>query len=310
MKSTSIKILASLFILIGAIMIGLNYVAPRVLLKMSRQKGNSSAADFGMRFDKLVAVSEDSLDLHGDIIYPFTNNVGEIIPNHSLIVIHPVGHNSIMVYPRLKPFVNLGINFLTFDLRGHGRSEGFLYTLGIKEAEDISRIIDLILEMYPDHSFGIYAKGNSSNIALKALGQDKRIRYGIVENFFVEPVDQIEYLNYDDVLVSSSFIKDHIYGRALKYLDAKEADLEINYKNISQPLLMLCTVYNEDNIRILNNRIFSSDKVISKYIKNYTLLPSINGKDEGLVECISEFIKVHAEEAQEYTKEQVFQPSL
>lgn len=309
MKKILIKIVASILVVLITIHIGVNYVAPRVLLKLPRHSNHGTAADYGMRFDELLTVSEDTLDLKGEMIFPFQSNVGDTIVNHSLIVLHPIKTNITQVYPFVKSFITLGVNFICFDSRAHGNSEGHLYTLGIKEAEDVSKIIDMITNIYPDHSFGIYGKGNASNIALRAMSQDERIRYGIVENFHNSAAQQLEYMNVDDIFFSSDLINNRIYTQAIDFLEIDKEEIEIDLKKIKQPLLILSTPYNLNEMTHLYNGICSETKILSLYNENITLKLYPPSEDEGLKDCIEEFILLQSEEATEYVKEQVFQPS-
>lgn len=307
MKAIIWKTISALIVIIFTVYIGVSYVAPRVLLKLPRHINSSSAADYGMRYDDLITVSEDTLDLAGDIIYPFQNNIGDPVTNHSLIVLHPIKTNRTNIYPFVKNFITLGVNFITFDSRAHGDSEGHLYTMGIKEADDISKIIDMIVELYPDHSFGIYGRGNSSNIALRAMSQDPRIQYGIVENFHIDASHHLEYLNVDDIFFSSDLINNQVYKQALDILELDQEQMNIDLQNITQPLLICSTPYNYQEMYTLWGEVCSEKKILNIYNKNIWLNPNIQ-EDEGFRDCIYEFVELQSEEARNYIKEQVFQP--
>ncbi len=288
--------------------LGLSYVAPRVILKLSRKVSTSTAADYGMRYDKCMVVSEDSLELKGDFIFPFDIEYGEEYGNHSLIVLHEISGNTKSIYPSIKSMITLNVNFISFDSRGHGRSEGFLYTMGLKEADDISKIIDSFVEKHPDHSFGIYAKGNSANVALKAMEQDKRIHYGIVEHYFPTTEEHIRYLNYDDVLYNSSMINHYILDNTLKYLETTKDEVMVDASSITQPILMLSTPYNYDNMSLLYDTVSSENKYLIRFEENIML--SLTARDDdGLYNCITEFIEMYSEEARQEVREHFFQPS-
>ena len=187
----------------------------------------------------------------------------------------------------------MDINFLTYDSRAHGRSEGHLYTLGVKEATDVTHLIDEVLAAHPDMSFGIYARGNTSNIALKALSQDSRLRYGIVEYFYENPMNHLQYLNYDDVLIQSTILNEYVLDRSLKFLDQSRTDLNLKLDNITQPMLMLSTPYNYDAMQQLSNYICSDDKQVVLFNENIYLEPW-KQDDEGYVECIKDFLEINS----------------
>ena len=308
MKIIYTKIIAILAILVATGFIGIHFVAPRVLLKLTREVSTSTAADYGMRFDEFEILTDDSLVLKGDFIYPFHNNVSDTPPTHSVIVLHPIKKNTRSLYTFLRYFTTLNSNFITYDSRAHGRSDGHMFTLGVKEANDVSLVIDRILELHPDHSFGIYARGNTSNIALKALIQDKRIRYGVLENYFDNATETLHYLNSDDVFVESEMFNTYLLKQALKFLKVKPEEIELDLTKVDQPILILSTKYNDDKLQKLFDKISSEDKYKRRFDKNVWLLPNAKD-DEGLKECLWDFLETYAIQAQEYSKENMFQLS-
>ena len=230
MRQTRNKIILALITLFITISIGFNYVLPKVLLKLSRELPTRYASSYGLRFDRMEVLSFDSLILKGDFIYPFERNYLEKTSSHSVIFLHPIKENSQSIHPFLRNLTNLDVNFITFDLRSHGRSDGHLYTLGVNEAKDISSIIDYILSIHPDHSFGIYGRKNTGNILLKALEMDKRISYGILENYDNHPIETIEKMNYDDVFIKNRFLKNRLLDQTLK---------AVSYTHLTLPTILL-----------------------------------------------------------------------
>lgn len=302
-KSVSILLVLGL-----TIFIGFSYVAPRVILKLSRNISRSTAADYGMRYDDCLVVSEDSLELKGDFIFPFDLEYGEKYGNHSLIVLHEITGNTKSIYPFIKSMITLNVNFISFDSRGHGRSEGHLYTMGLKEAEDITKIIDSFVEKNPDHSFGIYARGNSANVALKAMENDKRIQYGIVENYFPSTEEHLRYLHYDDVLYNSEMVSSLILDNTLNYLETTRDEVTIHTKDITQPILMLSSPGNYRNMALLYDTVSSQNKYLIPFDENVFYAFKMRKNDE-LYECVTEFIEMYSEEARLQILEKVFVPS-
>lgn len=308
-RKLCIKLLGLVTVILFTTYVGVSYVAPRVILKLTRHVSTSSAADYGMRYEDCLVVSEDSLDLHGDLIFPFDLEHGQAYGNHSMIVLHEISANSKSSYQTIKPLITLDVNFITFDSRGHGRSDGFMYTMGNMEADDISKIIDSFIEKHPDHSFGIYAKGNACNVALKAMENDKRIHYGIVEHYFPTIKDHMKYINNDDVVYSSNFIDGYILDNTLDYLNTSKEELAINTELITQPILMLSTPYNLSEMSLLHDSVSSENKYLMVYKENIGLTTSYPRQDEGLLSCLTEFIEMYSEEARQYIKDQIFQPT-
>ena len=304
-----LKLIGILSVLLLTTYIGLSYVAPRIMLKVSREIASSQAADFGMRSDEKLVVSYDSLDLKGDFIYPFKTSFGEEPENHTLLILHPIGLNSRAIYSTAKSMISFGINFVSFDSRGHGRSDGHMYTMGIKEVQDVRAIIDAIVEEHPDHSFGIYARGNSSNIALKAMENDSRIQYGVVEHFYENTTDQIQALNHDDILYSNKYLNKYLVDKTLDFLKTTEAEINVNPERIQQPLLMLANPYNYNSLCHLYEDISSEDKYLYEFQPDRDRWGYQRLTGEGLLEKIQEFVLKNADKSKLYVKEQVFQPS-
>jgi len=184
-----------------------------------------------------------------------------------------------------------------------------MYTMGLKESDDISKIIDTMLEENPDHSFGIYAKGNSANVALKAMEKDKRIRYGIVENYFPTLEDHLLYMNYDDLIYSQKYLNKYILKNTLDYLDTSIDEVSIHPDRINQPILMLSTPYNYEAMSVLHDTVNSADKYLMLFEENILLKTGYKGADEGLLNCLTEFIEMYSNEAKEYIHDEIFQPS-
>ncbi len=296
MKIPFRKIGLSIAILILIGIVGFIYVLPKVLVKLSREVSGSTAADFGLRYDKIEVLSHDSLILYGDFIYPFGREYNKETSAHSVIVLHPLKYNTKWVYPILKPLTTLDVNFITFDSRGHGRSEGHLYTMGVNEAKDVSQIIDHILSIYPDHSFGVYARSNTGNIALKAMESDKRIQYGIIENYDLHPIETIEKLNYDDVVVKNNILKNFLLKRSLNNLEINEKECEIDLNKIKQPVLLLQNEYNINNLEILEDKLVNAEVYKMYFPDNPYLYTSknIKGKSYLLKDCLFDFIQLQA----------------
>ncbi len=308
MKINFKKIVLLLSTMILIIYVGISYVLPRVILKLSREVSTSTAADFGMRYDKVEVQSDDSLILYGDFIYPFERNYNQATSSHSMIVLHPLKQNTKSVYPLLKSFNNLDVNFITFDIRAHGRSEGHLYTMGIKEAKDVSLIIDYILELHPDHSFGIYARGNTGNIALKAMENDSRIRYGIIENFYKHPLETLQRFNYDDVFVKNKTLQDYILKQSMDFLDLNIEEHQPNLQRIDRPVLLLKTEYNKPELDYLESLLVNSEIYHMYFPENNYLLANLSDRKRSsdYISCVSEFLEMQSLHAIQNSKESFF----
>ncbi len=311
MKLNIKKILLLFITLCLIVYIGISFVFPKVLLKLSREISSSTAADFGMRYDKIEVLTHDSLILYGDFIYPFFRNFNEETSNHSMIVLHPLKYNTKRIYPFLKQINTLDVNFISFDSRGHGRSEGHLYTMGVKEAKDITAIIDYILSYNPNHSFGIYARNNTGNIALKALELDERIRYAVLENFDNHPLETIQRMNYDDVFIKNELIQDYVLNKTFNYLDIDESESEIDFNKIDQSILLLQTENNMNALNSLEKKLINSD-IFKMYFPSNPYLLSYykdTSSSYSLKDCLVDFISTQSQNAIENSNNYFFTSS-
>jgi len=312
MKINFRKVLLLTGTIVLILYLGISYVLPRVILKLSREVSTSTAADYGMRYDKHNVLSEDSLLLYGDFIYPFHRNYNEETSSHSLIVLHPLKENTKSIYPMVKRINELDVNIVSFDSRAHGRSEGHLYTMGVNEAKDVSTIIDYILELHPDHSFGIYGKWNTGNIALKAMESDPRISYGIVEAYSDHPLETVQKINYDDVLIKNKFFQDHVFSKSLSYLDIEIEQYQLDFEKINRPILLLKTVHTDKELSNLQNHLVHSEV----YHMTFPWHERVKGKygyrsiSNEVIECLKDFISTQSVIAIEDAKTKFFVPLI
>lgn len=274
--------------------LGIYYVAPKGICKKPINTNYSQPDDFGMRYDPIYAISDDSLELSGDFIYPFNTESGDKPPNNTLIVIHPHKANSTISYRYIKPFSDFPLNLVTFDSRGIDKSEGDYFTFGVQESKDVSSIIDRVVELYPDMRFGIYALMDSGNVALKAMEQDKRIEYGIIEHAFETTNEYLyHYSNYDFGL-SLPYISDIIKNRSLAYLNITENEVKIHPEKIDQPILLLDVDTNTPFMSKLYNTIHSKTKFYTNLSKAKFEGHYYPDFDDLYYQCLYEFIQNYA----------------
>lgn len=282
------------FLLVFTAYLGVFYVAPKGICKKPKIKNYSKPDDFGMRYDLMYAISEDSLELCGDFIYPFNLSPREVPPNNTLIVIHPHKLNSTVSYRYIKPFVDYPLNIVTFDSRGIDKSEGDYFTFGAKESQDVAAIIDRILELYPDMRFGIYALMDSGNIALKAMERDKRIEYGIIEHAFSDTKEYLSHYSDYDFGLSIPYISDIIKKRSLAFLDITEDEIKIYPEKIDQPILFLDVDLKTPYMYDLYNAVKSKAKFYMNLSKAKFKGHYYPDFDDIYYQCLYEFIQNYA----------------
>ncbi len=83
----------------------------------------------------------------------------------------------------------LGYNAVALDSRAHGVSKGTHCTFGVKEKQDVSRLIDELYNSFngvKTKPIGIWGQSLGGAIALQAMGVEQRIKFGIVESTFTD----------------------------------------------------------------------------------------------------------------------------
>lgn len=294
MKRKWLKLLGVLLVIFAIAAVGFVYVAPKILFKISRLAYRSTPADYGMRHDAFDVLTEDSLTLYGDLIYPFKPEIEDLPNQHTLIVLHPIKQNASMIFRHLKPFSNASFNMLCYDARGHGRSEGNMYTLGIKEADDVSACIDRMLELYPNQTFGIYAIDRTGQIALAAMQADERIQYGILSDFVFDATKQLKRLHYNDLLLGN-WANQFLLDRALAQIQLSISDLPVFPSQLRQNILFLDNALNRKELQRLNNQLDSSKIEVLQLPESKLLRSYVTQLEEPMVRGITKFIEEQLE---------------
>lgn len=221
-------------------LLGYFYVAPSGILKAKRIHNGSTPADYGMRYDKLLFTSkDDSIDLNGNIIYPYDIPYKMPPATYTLIVIHPFHANEVSTYPIIRKLSYYNFNIVTFDLRGHGQSGGNFSSLGLKESSDITAVIDMLTALHPTMQFGLWSIGNSSNVALKCIENDHRIKFAIVESLYRDPMELLKSLNNNDIAIKAGIFNTEVVGRALERQEIRLDTVMLNPSKFSAPILLI-----------------------------------------------------------------------
>lgn len=143
-----------------------------------------------------------------------------------------------------------GFHVVALDLRAHGQSEGRHCTFGVKEKEDVGKLIDYLeSEFNIIENIGIWGQSLGGAVAIQSLANDKRIKFGIVESTFSDfKTITNDYFNYH-VGINIKPLTNYLVNRAGKIagFDPKEARTSERCKEIIQPILM---VHGTDDKRI------------------------------------------------------------
>lgn len=216
--------------------IGINNIAPYAILQPPRINENIKPGNYNLRSSALNIITHDSLVLKGYFIEPKTDTAKGVV-----LFVHGIGGCKEHCLGLSEKLANMGIASLVFDSRAHGKSGGKYCTYGYKEKKDVSKIVDLIKNKYPDLKIGIWGNSLGGAVAIQALEYDERIGFGIIESTFTD-LDQIVF-DYQKRL-SKGFgirsISNYVLKRAgnIGSFDPKDVCPLNAVKNIEQPVLI------------------------------------------------------------------------
>lgn len=182
----------------------------------------------------------------------------------TIILLHGIRSNKESYAKLAKKLANLGYNTIALDSRAHGESDGFHCTFGVKEKNDISELISVLkTQENITNNIGVWGKSLGGAIALQAIGNDERIKFGIVESTFSD----FKTIVHDYFKYHTGFnikpVTNYLIYRAGKIAEFNIEDAKpIKYcKNIKQPILV---VHGKED-----------ERVSIKYaIDNYKAIPS------------------------------------
>jgi uncharacterized protein len=125
-----------------------------------------------------LAVQNDSIRINAFLVRPNIEAKGTII------LLHGIANNH-GCFKRFTPWLlDLGLNVVLLDLRGHGESGGEYCTFGYYEKVDLQRVTDALEQKGAKQPIGIFGVSLGGAIALQTLALDKRLRFGIIESTF------------------------------------------------------------------------------------------------------------------------------
>ncbi len=125
-----------------------------------------------------LAVQNDNIHINTFLVRPKTEAKGTII------LLHGIANNH-GCFEHFTPWLlDLGLNVVLLDLRGHGESDGEYCTFGYYEKIDLQRVLDALEQKGVKQPIGIFGVSLGGAIALQTLALDKRLRFGIIESTF------------------------------------------------------------------------------------------------------------------------------
>lgn len=98
-------------------------------------------------------------------------------PRGTVLVLHGIWNESFWMLGTAKLLAESGYRAVLVDLRGHGRSTGNWLTYGVREAKDLSQVIDeLERRELIAGNLGVYGISYGATTAIHLAGRDPRIK--------------------------------------------------------------------------------------------------------------------------------------
>jgi pimeloyl-ACP methyl ester carboxylesterase len=98
-------------------------------------------------------------------------------PRGTVLVLHGIYVRSITMLPQARALARAGYRAVLVDLRGHGRSTGKYLTYGVREAQDISQVIDALqVQDLIAGPIGVWGISYGATTAIHLAAYDPRVR--------------------------------------------------------------------------------------------------------------------------------------
>ena len=164
--------------------------------------------------------------------------------NHSkgtIILLHGIRATKEHFIPLSKQLSQLGYNTVALDSRAHGNSGGAHCTFGVKEKQDISKLIDLLIDKKTSTPIGVWGQSLGGAIGLQAMGYDQRIGFGIIESTFthLKPITN-DYFNFHTGFNIKPFTN-YLLNRAgcIANFNVVDANPMQYCRKITQPIILV-----------------------------------------------------------------------
>lgn len=160
----------------------------------------------------------------------------------TIILLHGIRSNKESFIELSNKLSKLGFNSVALDSRAHGKSGGTHCTFGVKEKKDVSELISVLSEKEGiTENIGVWGQSLGGAIGLQALGNDKRIKFGIIESTFSDfktiTNDYFKYHTGFNIRPLTNYL---VYrtGQIAEF-DPNEAKPIKYCENIEQPILIV-----------------------------------------------------------------------
>jgi len=151
----------------------------RTFEQVRKEQSEAGAVDYGA-YD---AMQKEEFTLHTRAADISCEYLPAVVPTGSvrpkcIIRVHGFSQNRLISVRFIKAFMDLGYHAVIYDQRCFGNSTGEACTMGYREKEDLSAVIDWVKARLGDHTFiGVHGESMGAMTALLALEHEPRIDF-------------------------------------------------------------------------------------------------------------------------------------
>jgi uncharacterized protein len=132
----------------------------------------------------------------------------------TIIILHGISSCKEFFLPVAEKLVGEGINVVLLDLRAHGQSGGEYCTFGYYEKQDISAVVDMLLQRDATQKIGVMGHSLGGAIALQVLAYDKRLQFGVIESTFTSLESVVEQYGVNYFGIRSPWLARHTLDKS------------------------------------------------------------------------------------------------
>ena len=226
LKRISLWTLVALVAVIIVAVLGISIYAASSLTQFERIPIQTTPAEYGLEYTDISFPSRDGLTLRG-----WWLDVHDDSP--VVVMVHGSTRNRAEPPERMmgmaKELVNHGYNVLTFDMRGHGESEGQHISAGLDERNDLLGAIDYIRQRGITGKIGVLGFSMGAATCLMTTPECEDIAAVVVDGAYADIVSIVEseFANRSDLpgffLPIILFMTDKLYDvdfTAIKPIEA------------------------------------------------------------------------------------------
>jgi dipeptidyl aminopeptidase/acylaminoacyl peptidase len=240
LKKKKLKIALTLLFILGFLFV--HFYLPRIIIEIKNPitetvKGQNIENKLPIYFTPIEFNSFDGVNLKGFIHY-----TKHTPAKGTIILLHGIRSKKEHFIILSKLIAQQGYNAIALDSRGHNESEGQFCTFGVKEKKDIAQLITFLeKDNRITTNIGVWGQSLGGAIGLQAMGNDKRIKFGIIESTFTD----FRTISHDyfknNLGFNIPFFTNYLISRAGSIGDFNPEDAKpINFcKKITQPILIV-----------------------------------------------------------------------